>query len=71
MQASKVSQLILEYGFWIVGFDEFGSVWSEFNHVLGLLRLLFEIWHQSNAGRRSFFWEFEHFEHPVRNVAYT
>jgi hypothetical protein len=71
MQASKVSQLILEHGFWIVGFDEFGSVWSEFNHVLGLLRLLFEIGHQSNAGRRSFFWEFEHFEHPVGNVAYT
>jgi hypothetical protein len=71
VQTGKVSKLKLQDGFRVVSFDEFGSVRTELDHVLSLLGFSLEIGHQSDAGWRALFWELEHLEHPIGNVAYA
>lgn len=69
MQAGKISQLIFKDSFWIAGFDEFCSVWTKFNHVLSSGAFFFHIRNECDWGWWALFWEFKHFEHPIRNVA--
>jgi hypothetical protein len=69
VQTGKVSQLILENCFGIVKFDEFGLMRLEFDHVPDVTILLLEIRNQCNCSLSSWLREFQHFEHPVGDIA--
>jgi hypothetical protein len=69
VQTGKVSKLVLKDGFRVVSFDEFGSVWTELDHILSLLSFSLEIGYQSDTGGRALFRKLEHLEHPIGNVA--
>lgn len=69
MQASKVTKLILENGSWILHINELGLMWLQLHHMSHVAVLFLEVSHQGNGARRARFRKFEHFEHPIRNVA--
>lgn len=69
MQASKIPELMFEDGSWIGQLNEFGHVWLKPNHMPSNVCLLLQIMDESDCTWSSWLWKFQHFKHPIRDVA--
>lgn len=69
MQAGKVSKLALKHSFRVLQFDELGLMWLQFQRMSHAIMLHLHVSHQGNSGRGTRLREFQHREHPIRDVA--
>lgn len=69
VQTGEVPQLILQNGLGIVEFDELGLMGLQLDHVANVPETFLEVRDQGHGGRTPWLGEFQHFEHPRRNVA--
>jgi hypothetical protein len=69
VQTGEVSQLVLQHCLGVLQVDEFGLVWLQFYHVSLATVLSLQVWHEGHRSWRAWLGEFQHFEHPVGDVA--
>lgn len=69
VKTGEVSQLVLQDCLGIVQIDEFGLMRLQLDHMPDVPKSFLEVWHQSHSSRTPGLREFQHFEHPCRNIA--
>lgn len=69
VQTGEVPQLVLQNGLGIVEFDKLGLMGLQFDHVSNVPETFLEVRDQGHGGRTPWLGEFQHFEHPRRNIA--
>ena len=69
VQTGEVPQLVLQNGLGVVELDELGLMGLQLDHVANVAETFLEVRDQGHGGRTPWLGEFQHFEHPRRNVA--
>lgn len=69
VKTGEVSELVLQDCLGVVQVDEFGLMRLQLDHVPDVPESLLEVRDQSHGGGTPGLREFQHFEHPCRNIA--